>query len=410
MNTLKEIPLPILNNTGDHYLQTALFFKKRLYLGATSYPNGLSAPGISRILQYYPSAERWETVHETSVESPLMHGNHSRRFPLELGWRAMQVMPSSAGTEVLCITCLSLHHSQLLFTEDGIHFKTLPNPGEVQPHSAPFGLLYHFGDWLFAAPTGVMSDGITEKNDGGALLYVNRDPLTENWRLANSPGFGDPHNQVVHGLHAFHGWLYAMVGNPFAGFQLWRTQARGEPPFTWEPVLQQGAYRYTLNSTIAAIAVFKGMLYLGTGVPETDPLLDNATGSEIIRVLPNGRWELVVGQPRFSPTGLQVPISTLGPGFNDTRNTLVSALASSTTTLYAAVVQRDSDGAVGFQVWQTANGENWQPLTSPKFTFNNACSLRVLLTMSRFLLAAGTWRFDNTDTTHLPCLWVGQSE
>ena len=177
----------------------------------------------------------------------------------------------------------------------------------------PFGGLHCFQGWTFGALAGAMSDGTTEKSEGGGLLYVSRDPRTGTWAPANAPGFGDPHNQVIHGLQVCHDRLYAAAGNPFAGFQLWRTQAQGDPPFHWEPVLQQGAHRHTLNSAVAAMAVLRDALYLGTGVPPTERSPKAAAGCEIIRILPTGRWELVVGQPRFSPIGLQVPVSTRGP-------------------------------------------------------------------------------------------------
>lgn len=402
------IPLPLLATPGDHRIQIAAFFKKRLYIGVTSYADGPETTATARILRYYPGAERWETVYETAVEKPSLSATPRRRFPLELGWRAIQVIPTTTGSDALWITHLSLHHSQLLYSEDGVHFETLPNPGKTPSPVTPFSQLHSFQGWLFAAPAGAMSDGIAEKSGSGALLYVTRAPRANDWRLANSPGFGDPHNQVIHGLQSFNNWLYVTVGNPFAGFQLWRTQALGDPPFVWEQVLDQGAQRHTLNKTVAAMAVFQNALYLGTGIPETEPLLDEAAGAEIIRVFPNGRWELVMGKPRFSPIGLQVPISAYGPGFNENRNTLVAVLASSGHALYAAVVRREGDESSGFQIWQTADGETWQSLTSPVLDRLGARSLRVLLAMPKFLLAAGTWRFDDTNTSIEPCLWVGQ--
>lgn len=402
------IPLPLLATPGDHRIQIAAFFKKRLYIGATSHTDGLETTATARILRYYPGAERWETVYEMAVEKlPLSAARH-RRFPLELGWRAMRVMPNATGSDTLCITYLSLRHSYLLYSEDGLHFEKLPSPGKTPLPSAPFSQLHCFQNWLFTAPAGAMSDGIAEKSGSGAPLYVTRNLLTNDWQLANAPGFGDPHNQVIHGLQAFNDWLYVTVGNPFAGFQLWRTQALGNPPFAWERVLDQGAQRYTLNKAVTAMAVFQNALYLGTGTPETELSPDSAAGAEIIRVFPDGRWELVMGKPRFSPIGLQVPISAYGPGFNENRNTLVAALASSGYTLYAAVVRRKADESSGFQIWQTADGETWQPLISPALDRLGARSLRVLLAMPKFLMAAGTWHFDKTDTILEPCLWFGQ--
>lgn len=404
------IPLPLLATPGDHRIQVAAFFKKRLYIGVTSHIGGTETTAAARILRYYPGAERWETVCEMTGEKAPVSAARHRRFPLELGWRAMRVISNATGSDALCITYLSLHHSYLLYSEDGLHFEKLPSPSKTSLPSAPFSQLHCFQNWLFAAPAGAMSDGIVEKSGSGAPLYVTRDPHANDWRLANSPGFDDPHNQVIHGLQTFNDWLYATVGNPFAGFQLWRTQALGDPPFAWEQVLDQGAQRYTLNKAVAAMAVFQNALYLGTGIPETELSPDEAAGGEIIRVFPDGRWELVMGKPRFSPIGLQVPASAYGPGFNENRNTLIAALASSGSALYAAVIYRKADESSGFQLWQTTDGETWQPLTSPVLDRPGAHSLRVMLTMPKFLLAAGTWHFDKTDTILEPCLWFGQTD
>lgn len=402
------ISIPILSAPGEHRLQVAGFFRKRLYVGAISQPDGSTAPGLARILRYYPGADRWEVVCETTVEAPNWPKNHRqhRKFPLELGWRSMTVVPTGAGQDALCLSLLCPANPRLFHSEDGVRFETLPDWSEIRP----FGLVHSFRGWLFAAPIGAMSDGIAEKTDGGASLYVVRDPRVGKWRSANVPGFGDLHNQVIHCLQVFNDWLYAAVGNPFAGFQLWRTQALGDPPFAWELVVEKGAQRFTLNSAAASMAVFQNALYLGTGVPETERPQDEAAGCEMIRVLPNGRWELVMGQPRFSPIGLQVPVSAHGPGFDDPRNTLLPALASSGDSLYAGIVRREPDAVSGFQIWQTRDGEIWRPLVAPDSAASGAHDLRVLLAMPKFLLAAGAFRSDPANGVSEPFLWFGQSE
>ncbi|MCP5159638.1 MAG: hypothetical protein H6974_00655 [Gammaproteobacteria bacterium] len=400
----RAIPLGFLATPGEHRIQNAVFFKKRLYVGVISHPVDATTTSIARLLRYYPGAERWEAVYEAVVEKSSVL-SATRPFPLELGWRALSIMPIDGGTEALCATLLSLRNAQLIYSTDGEHFEALPAVDVKQPRAAPFGLLHPFQSWLFATPVGAMSDGLYMRENGHASLYVTRNPRTGDWQPANAPGFGNPGNEVVHGLIDFHGWLYAAVGNPFAGFQLWRTQAVGPPPFTWELALDTGARRYTLNPSVASMAIFQDALYLGTGVPETELLSDEVAGAEIIRIFPDNRWELVMGKPRFSPIGLQVPLSANSPGFDDSQNTLVAALASSNDVLYAAVVQRSQREITGFQIRQTVDGENWQQLHSPAFLNPCAYSLRVLLAMPNFLLAGGVWKFEATTPDPEPSLW-----
>lgn len=398
--------IPILNAPGDHHLQAAALFNKRLYLAATSFADEARVAGIARILRYYPGAARWEVVCETAVEAPHWPNNRQpRKLPLELGWRAMMVVPAGAGRDALCLSLLCPRNPRLFYSEDGARFETLPAWGEKRP----IGPIHPFRDWLFAAPIGAMSDGIAEKNDGDASLYVTRDPRAGAWHLANAPGFGDPHNQAIHCLHVFDDRLYAAVGNPFAGFQLWRTRALGDPPFAWELALEKGAQRFTLNSSVASMDVFQNALYLGTGAPETERLWDEAAGCEMIRVLPDGRWELVMGQPRFSPIGLQVPVSAHGPGFGDARDTSLTALASSGDSLYAGIVRRDPNAVSGFQIWQTADGETWRRLVPPNPT-PGARDLRVLLALPKFLLVAGACQSNSANESREPFLWFGRSE
>lgn len=399
------LPLHLPETFGYQHLQVAAFFRKRLYVGLISQQGDLSpAPAIARILRYYPGADRWEIVCETPVATPDSSTTPpAKRLPLELGWRAMTVVADPNGQTYLALSLLCAHNPRLFHSSDGERFEALSDG--VNPK--PFGQLHAFQGWLFGAPAGVLSDGIAEKKEGGALLYATRDPRAEPWSPANTPGFGDPHNQVIHSLQSFQDWLYAAIGNPFAGFQLWRTQALGAPPFHWEQVLEQGGQRHTLNLAVGTMTVFQNALYLGTGVPATERLLDTAAGCEIVRVLPNGRWELVMGQPRFSPIGLQVPISTHGPGFDDPETTVTAALASTDDILYAATLRRNPARITGCQLWQTTDGENWQPLAIPNDAFS--CAPRVLLALPKFLLVAGNYQSPEVTSQREPFLWFGKS-
>ncbi|MBL8260534.1 MAG: hypothetical protein JNM60_12055 [Candidatus Competibacteraceae bacterium] len=400
------LPVSMPDVSGEPHLQVAAFFRKRLYAGVLDQDGGDAS--IARLLRYYPGAERWEIVYETAVSMPERPRQRRRQpFALELGWRAIASVPGERGREALCLSLLCAHQPRLLYSGDGEAFDVLlPDGGEARP----LGPLHAFQGWLFGALAGAMSDGIAEKPEGGALLYACRDPLAGRWVAANAPGFGDPHNQVVHGFQVFNGWLYAAVGNPFAGFQLWRTQAQGEPPFDWERALDRGAQRYTFNSAAATMAVFRDALYIGTGVPLTEDLQDEAAGCELIRVLPDGRWELAMGQPRFSPLGLQVPVSAHGPGFDDPAQTALTSLASSGDALYAVTLARDPETVSGFQLWRTADGERWRRIATPADHGCASCLPRALIALPKFLLVGGDRCPNPTDDRREPFIWLGKSE
>jgi len=230
-----------------------------------------------------------------------------------------------------------------------------------------------------------------------------------------------PENRTIDALQVAHGQLYAATGNPLGGFQLWKTSAHNEPPFAWELVLSEGAQRYTLDPRIETMTTFKDALYLGTRSPHPDPDWEFATsGAEIIRVLPDGRWELVMGTPRFSPIGLQIPLSTHGPGFGDTRMGRISRLAATPDALYAALGHHESPSATrtapttsGFALWKTHDGEAWQEIKQQDFEQPAAVNLRVLQPTNlrvlqptpHGLVAAGDWDI-TLDPAARPGIWL----
>jgi hypothetical protein len=89
---------------------------------------------------------------------------------------------------------------------------------------------------------------------------------------------------------------------------------------------------------------------------------------ELWRIYPDGRWDLISGQMRFSPQGLKVPLSLLGPGLGDFYNSMVRSLAVHDGVLYLGTYQweacrclqiESSNVVGGYQLWATMDGEQW---------------------------------------------------
>jgi hypothetical protein len=113
--------------------------------------------------------------------------------------------------------------------------------------------------------------------------------------------------------------LYAGTMNPATGFQIWKTRAEGAPPFRWERVITRGAYRGPLNEAALSMVAFDDALYVGTGIQNGGYDRANDVGPaspELIRVYPDGSWDLLVGEARGTPEGFKRPLSGLGPGFD----------------------------------------------------------------------------------------------
>jgi pimeloyl-ACP methyl ester carboxylesterase len=119
-----------------------------------------------------------------------------------------------------------------------------------------------------------------------------------------------PEEFPVWNLAVFNNLLYATTGDKDisnSGYGVFKTAATGPLPWTWMPVVVRGGYQpdpRLRSPNGLSMVEFKGQLYIGTNRP-----------TELIRVRPDDSWDLLVGEPRMTPTGFKAPLSGLGIGF-----------------------------------------------------------------------------------------------
>jgi len=373
------------------------YFRGALFLG-TSCGNVSGADDAPRIYRYTPGTNEWETVYEspTVATSPraiapdrqvLKHftgdaeGFPRRRtdggqVPRDTGYRSMCVFQGRSDPEpALYVSTMSRSGGLLLRSLDGRDFEPVGEPGFGDDRIYSFRGLVGLGDRLFTAPAGTITDEYLDRNLAPeADVYVSTDPLNGRWELASDAGFGDPSNLAVYSLGSAHGRIYAGTANPERGFQVWQTDAIGSPPFRWTPVVVDGAGAFNHNLAVSAMVEFNGALYVGSGITGFgyDKVHDIGPASaELIRIHPDGSWDLIAGRMRFTPDGLKVPLSLLGPGLGDFYNSVVWALAVHDNAIYLGThqweafqcLQTDDAPIVGgYQLWSSADGENWQPV------------------------------------------------
>jgi hypothetical protein len=254
-----------------------------------------------------------------------------------------------------------------------VKFEPVGTSGLGGPSVYSIAQLTSFSGRLFAAPAGTVTDNYLDPQIPPApKLYVSEDPAEGDWQEACEPGFGDPANAAIVSLCVANGRLYAGTLNPARGYQVWETRAEGQPPFTWTQVISDGADGFNQNLTVSAMAEFGGALYVGSGITGYgyDRINDIGPASaELIRVHPDGSWDLIVGRMRFSRSGLKVPLSLLGPGLDDFYNSAIWALAEHEGVLYLGTHQwealralelKSSELVGGYQLWASEDGENWQ--------------------------------------------------
>jgi hypothetical protein len=399
---------------GNAYAHTMAWFRDRLYVGATRHNLALlgmydrsslspwpvwAPPDVydldlrGRVLELdlRTSTARWALV------APLVQGEGGRVVPRDIGYRGMTVVESFREPGgALYLTTWSPRRAQrpalLLRSPDGTDFSPLSALDAVKGASA-FRALVAAGDALYCAPTARSGGHTNVVGDASVLvsLGLGREP----WRTSNTPGFGERTNATIFELAVWEDQLWASTLNPTHGFELWR-RPLGEAG-DWSRVLVDGAYRGNLNECGLSLLPFRDALYVGTGIQHGGRDRMNAigpAGAEVLRVHPDGSWDLLVGEPRRTPAGSKEPLSGLGPGFDDVFNGYVWRMAVHDGWLYAstfnsavmlpylsltgvapsvrAVVERVGRDAIvnsegGFDLWRTADGVHWHAVSRNGF-------------------------------------------
>jgi hypothetical protein len=273
---------------------------------------------------------------------------------------------------------------------DGTH-SAVPLP-QVDSGIVEISALATFDGYLLCAA--VASRGC----EAGTVLQLFASNLSEplRWRPVCAPDFGaEGGGARISAVAALEDGCYACVDHPGRGFQVWRASAADVAgPWQWEPVLFDGAQRFSLNERVNAHAVFAGALYLGTALsaaPGDGSQGAGLPGCELVRIWPGNEWDIVVGGPRFSAAGLKVPFASLGPGFGRSGNAALVGLCAASGKLFAAT------GRPG-QLWVSADGDKWRACNCNDVTGEE---FQQLIAVDEALLIA-TGSADNTESR----LWL----
>ena len=404
-----------IGNTRSGLAHSMCYFKDHVYVGVT-HSKGETPDDAARILRFDPRAGSWAEVYRSPlIKADIKAKAQMTSFPVmsklaalkakknppvqhefvpqERGFRGMTILRLANRDEpVLCVSTMSHWGSQLMISEDGENFTHITEPGLGNPDILSFRCVVPFRDKLFIAPVGSVKEGVLERNMSDiATLYVTEDPESGNWMDAIEPGFGDERNRGIFSLAVFNDHLYAGTSNPTTGFEIWKTAATGKPPYRWERVMQQGAYRYNHNHTASTLVEFKGSLYISSALPGLGQDKDENVGpaaAELLRLHADDSWDLLVGTPRFTPDGLKIPLSLHDAGFEDAENSLFWAIAHHDGVLYAGshnnttwrhALAGDPELKGGFHLWATENGEEWHPVSLDGFGDPYSVGIRTMI-------------------------------
>ncbi|HMP77416.1 MAG TPA: hypothetical protein PKE12_14060 [Kiritimatiellia bacterium] len=353
----------------------------------------------AQIWRYSPRTGEWKMVYV----SPMMKTPEGVDIPHFQGVRNMMVYRSASddAPQLYAMTWSPQKGPgpMLLRSTDGEHFEPIPMAGALASQFSTFRPMVVMEDGrLITAPTGRTGSA---NSAGVALVMETNDPRGQTWTQVNENNFGDDHNETIFEMAAFNGHVYAGTLNP-EGFQLWKTDALGKPPYTWKRVLKRGGDRGPVNEGVGSLCVFNNALYVGSVINNGGYDRKYGIGPapvEIIRVHPDDSWDLVMGDGRLTDDGMKMPLSGLGGGFDKFFNSYLWRMCVHDGWLYAGTfawsallhyIPRDKwpdaakslfdkdrtkmivDRVGGFDLWRTRNGATWLPVTQNGFgnTYN----------------------------------------
>jgi len=290
--------------------------RKRLPIGMNPWPvecpkNPFELGLNSEIWRYSPINGEWRRV----LQSPTITGTNGKTIPESFGHRCMEVYQ-----DALYVTTWSPAAGAgplILRSEDGIHFHSTCEPGLLGLPVTAIRTMTAFKDRLYTTPSG--SRGGNPNVVSHSIVYESTDPANGQWEPVSDFGFGDADNKTVFEMTGFGDYFYVGTLN-LNGYQIWRSTMEGEKPYRWEKVLERGAYRGSENQCALSMYPFKGALYIGSGIQGGGIDTQNNIGpaaAELIRIFPDGSWDLLVGSNRDTPDGYKSPLSGWGPGFDN---------------------------------------------------------------------------------------------
>jgi hypothetical protein len=353
-------------------------------------PNPFSLDLRAEIWRYNVALDSWKRV----FKSPIITGSDGSPIPRELGLRGMCVYPGRNGEKPsLFVSTWSPARGPgplLLRSEDGIHFEPSCEPGLMGLPVTTIRTIVHFKGRMYTTPAG--SRGSNPNVSSHSIVYESREPEKGIWEPVSEHGFGDPSNKTIFEMAPMGDHLYVGTLN-LDGYQIWRS-TMDERPYRWEKMLEKGAYRGPLNQSVVSMVPFRGALYVGGGIQGGGIDRQNQVGpaaAELIRLFPDGHWDLLVGDSRDTPHGYKKALSGYTPGFDSFFNGYFWRMCEHQGWLYLSTfkwcgllgyARRDQwpqafcniindvgadfilQNQSGFALYRSYDGENWVPVTT----------------------------------------------
>lgn len=328
-------------------------------------PDPVDLPLQAEIWRWSPRSDEWARVYQ-SPRDVAVPGKRDKWVARNLGLRYMAPFTEPDGTEALYVSGVNTRFMfgpsgppQLLRSVDGEHFAPVPQTkgtflGDLDVCS--FRTISIYKGRFFITAGNIQGDGVVLESANPALG-------DDSFRQITPPGM------TVFQMMPYNGYLYMGIRDGKHGYAVVRTDASGTPPYTFTPVVTNGAYLPEPSRGVVSMRVFQGCLYVGTDRPAT----------EVIRIKPDDSWDLVMGAPRQTPTGWKTPLSGLDAGFNTWLNGHIWRMIEHEGRLYIGtwnmatefrtMPNADSvlESIYGFDLYATDDGYHFQPVSTNGF-------------------------------------------
>ncbi|MEM9002911.1 MAG: hypothetical protein AAGE59_05205 [Cyanobacteria bacterium P01_F01_bin.86] len=368
-----EISLFEQDGMEGERVSSVAVFKDKLFV-AEVFANPLQEKDLIRISRYTFSDSLWQEVYHSFMTRDRWQDVSTQQNPennpvgdiseekekFKSPSSHIVIAPQCIGmSECLYIRFVTSIQTCLLCSENGNDFRSV----EVAP--AYIGALFSshkflaFQDYLYTLPPVSSSQTFQEENHIAIQVYAPEE--VPQWRATHPLDFGDQSNLAVSELVVFKNSLYAATLNTEKGFQVWGLENSDSRALNWQPILIDGAYRYALNQQVTKMLPFKGELYIASGLQlkkgKEHENKSYPAGFEILRIYPDGDWDIIIGNPKFTQDGLKVPLSAQGSGFNDPYSCFIECFDTAQGYLYLGTQSLE-----GFQLWRSQDGESWELL------------------------------------------------
>jgi len=331
-------------------------------------------PLQAEIWRWTPETDEWERVYQSPRDVPIQ-GRPGKYVAREVGFRHMAVFVEPDGAEAMYVSGVNARFifrpvppPRLLRSTDGFTFEPVPqDPGTFMGEldTCAFRTITIYRGRLFVLTGTIQGDGI---------LLESSNPAggNDHFRQVSPPGM------KLFEMTPFNGYLYLGLRDPKRGYAVMKTDATGSPPYTFIPVVTDGAFLSQPSRGVISMHTYKGRLYVGTDRPCT----------EVIRINPDDTWDLVIGPPRETPDGWKYPLSGLDAGFSNWLNGHIWRMQEYNGRLYIGTFNmsthlREFPGLdpvlkpnYGFDFFETADGWHYAPITLTGFDDKFNCGLR----------------------------------